>query len=373
MGTTHGTVQIESAMLDSVSSRVSGSALLGAWIVFATANVFAMWLLPGEETIPFHFIWISLALVFGLRAWSRRNMIMALVGVTSVTSVVLVHHASIGAIGIEESAEVPLMAAVYLVMVWHVNRRQELAVELSRLVENEKLLAESQRLFVRSGSHELRTPITVARGYVELIRAAHSDTQTADDTEIVLEELGKLDLLTARLATLVELEYPPLLTWVDLDAVLDKTIRRWTPVADRDWHSDGSVGSLFVDLDRVDAMLDSLIENAVKFTGPGDRIELTARRMDSEIILEVADTGEGIPDTDLVIIFDRFRSGSTAGDRAGSGLGLAIARAAAEARGGTLSVRSKVGHGSTFTARIPERAPFGSSSSIALTLVTPLV
>lgn len=355
-------------MWDTASSRASRVLLLG-WSAFAGMNVGLMWEFPGAETIPFHFVWISLALVFGLRPWTRNTMIFALSVVTVVTAIVLVHHASVGAIGIEETSEVPLMAMVFLVMVWHVNRRQEALVEVRRLAERERQLARNQELFLRSGSHELRTPITVARGYVELVRAGHPDAQLQEDTGIVLEELEKLSALTSRLVTLVELENPARLQVVDLDAILEKTVRRWSPVADRRWVADGCAGDVVIDPDRAETLLDSLIENAVKFTVDGDRIALSARRDTGEIVIEVTDSGAGIAAEDLPFVFDRFRSGRSVGERAGSGLGLAIARTAVEARGGRLTVRSTLGEGTTFVARVPERPPVEPRS---LPLTVPL-
>jgi len=361
-------------MSDTASSPDDGPArggrlLLAGWGVFAAVNAVLMWYFPGGETIPFHFIWISIALVFGMTPMSRPSMNITLGLVTAVTAVILVHHAVIGEIGVEETTEVPLMALVFLVMVWHVNRRQQAMAELRRLAATERRVAENQRLFVRSASHELRTPVTVARGYVELIRSAHTDPQTAEDTGIVLEELGKLDALTARLVTLAALEHPTVLAEVDLDAVLDKTVRRWSPVAERDWRAVGDVGVVLADGDRVETMLDCLVENAVTFTVPGDRIELGAHRADGMVVLTVADTGEGIPPHDLPHVFERFRSGSTAGERAGSGLGLAIAQAVVAARGGQLAVTSTLGRGTTFTARIPEvphaPVPFTADRSAA--------
>lgn len=343
-------------MWDTASSRASRVLLLG-WSAFAGINVGLMWEFPGAETIPFHVVWISLALVFGLRPWTRATMIFALGVVAVVTAVVLMHHALLDEIGLEETTEVPLMAAVFLVMVWHVNRRQEALVEVRRLAARERQLARNQELFLRSGSHELRTPITVARGYVELVRAGHPDAQLQEDTGIVLEELEKLAVLTSRLVTLVELENPTRPSIVDLDAVLQKTVRRWSPVAARHWEIAGRAGDVVVDPDRLETLLDSLIENAVKFTVDGDRIALSATRAADEIVLEVTDTGSGIAADDLPFLFDRFRSGRSAGDRAGSGLGLAIARTAVEARGGRLTVRSEVGVGTTFVAIFPERPP----------------
>jgi two-component system, OmpR family, sensor kinase len=344
-------------MWDTASSRAE-RALLGGWAVFASVNVVLMWFFPGGETIPFHFVWISLALVFGLRPLTRRTMVVTLAAVTFATAIVMAHHALVGEIGLEETTEVPLMAGVFLVMVWHVNRRQEAIAVVRRLAARDRQHARNQELFMRSGSHELRTPITVARGYVELVRDAHpADEQLQEDTGVALEELEKLAELTSRLVTLAALEHPAQLHAVDLDAVLEKTVRRWSPVAEREWVAESSVGEVVADPDRLETMLDSLIENAVKFTAPGDRIALVARREGGEVVLEVSDSGVGIPAEDLPHVFDRFRSGSAAGERAGSGLGLAIARAAVEARGGTLTAHSASGAGTTFVARIPDQPP----------------
>jgi two-component system OmpR family sensor kinase len=329
--------------------------VLAGWTVFAAANLWLMWTFEGGVTIPFHFVWISIALVFGVQTWPLRAMIIVLGIVTVATGAIMLHHALVGAIGIEETTEVPLMAAVFLVMVWHVRHRQLALAELERVAAADRNRAEAQQAFVRLVSHELRTPITVVRGYVELIKAAHDDPQTTEDADIVLAELQTLDHNSARLTTLMQLDSPTHLESVDIDALLQHLVRRWSAVARRQWSADGNGGAVVVDRERLVAALDSLVENSIKFTDHGDRIGLTAHRERGSLVIEVRDTGEGIPQSDLPFIFDRFRSGAKVGVKAGSGLGLAIARAAAEARGGTISVRSTVGVGTTFTMRVPLR------------------
>src|SRR5262245_6228411 len=111
-------------MSDTASSRADSPAAIACWVVFAATNVWLMWALPGSETIPFHMVWISIALVFGLGTWPFRAMILMLAAVTVTTSAVMVHHVLVGATRWEETAEIPMMAAVFLVMVWHVRRRQ---------------------------------------------------------------------------------------------------------------------------------------------------------------------------------------------------------------------------------------------------------
>ncbi len=332
------------------SPRAKRLVLL-CWIPFAVVNLVVMVLYPDGETIPFHFVWISIAVVFGVNSWPLAVMLTALGAVTVTTGAIMVSQAFHGLIRFEETSEVPLMAAVFLVMVWHVRGRQRALEELERVAVLERRRAETQGLFVRLGSHELRTSITVARGYVELIRSARVDEQTEQDASIVLDELTKLDRLTGRLTTLMQLGSPVGSSLVDMDGFLDRLTRRWIPVADRNWTVRCEVGTVRADADRLEAAMDGLIENAVAFTGDGDRIEVSALRAPGGFTVEVTDTGRGIEPQDVDRIFDRSWSSRPGG---GHGLGLAIVQAAVEARGGTVSVRSTPGIGTTFTLHIPD-------------------
>ena len=164
-------------------------ALEIAWGVFAAANVAVIITLGRWETIPFHFVWVSLTLLYGVRLWSPRTTSLVLGTVCLVTGAALfyaVSHEHPGP-GLDELTEVPLMAAMFLAMVWHARRRQAALDEIHRMAANEHRLLESQREFVRDASHTLRTPITIARGHVELIRENTEDGQIRQDTEIVLD------------------------------------------------------------------------------------------------------------------------------------------------------------------------------------------
>ena len=334
----------------------TGSAarlLIGAWVVFAAINLWLMFLLPGSETIPFHLIWFSLSLLYGYVVWPLRAMVLSLLGVTVFTLIALVHHAQATYIGYEETAEVPLMAAIFFAMAWHVRRRQAALGQVERLAAADRERADAQRMFVRLASHEMRTPVTVSRGYTELIRTAHDDPQTAEDTGIVLEELDRLDRSVSRLVTLMALDSEPALEPVDVDQLLEHTVRRWAPTADRTWLVDSRIGVAVVDLQRTQTALDCLLDNAVKFTAAGDTVALRGRHEAGHLVVEIADEGAGIPEDDLPHVFDTFRTGSNSGERGGTGLGLSIVRKVVEARGGSVGVRSEVGAGTTFTIRVP--------------------
>jgi signal transduction histidine kinase len=331
--------------------------VLFCWIVFASVNLLAMWRFPGGETIPFHFVWISIALVFGVNSWPLAGMLTVLGAVTASTGLLMLDQAARGEIRFEETAEVPLMAAVFLVMVWHVRGRQRAVEELQRVAALERQRAETQDLFVRLGSHELRTSITVARGYVELIRSAHEDQQTDEDAGIALDELGKLDRLTGGLTTLMRLDSPVSTPPLDFDAFLERLVRRWTPVADRHWSCTSRVGTVLANPERLQAAMDSLLENAIAFTQNGDRIAVRAWPAPPGFHIEVADTGRGIAQEHLAHIFEQSWSTRHGDAHGGTGLGLAIARAAVEARGGRVSVASVPGVGTTFTLSIPDAVP----------------
>ncbi|GAA1824297.1 HAMP domain-containing histidine kinase [Planosporangium flavigriseum] len=332
------------------ASPPTNRLLVGGWAVAAVLWSALMYVLPGQETVPFHFIWIGLALVYGFTRWRLTGMVTALVLVTAVTGYILCHHAAQGYIGWEETAEVPLMASLFGVMVWHVNRRNLAVGQVKRLAEAEHRRLEVQQLFVRLASHELRTPITVARGYTELVRATHDDAATLEDTEVVLDELDKLTRITQRLVTLMQLEEPYPLCSTDLDQELLRIAHRWEPTADRRWSVRSDIGTGMVNPERLEAALDCLIENSVKFTGPGDRIEIVGRRDASGWEVQVADGGTGMTAEEAAAVGTWAPRGRTA---TGTGLGLAIVHSVVHALGGQVEIETAEGCGTTVTLSVP--------------------
>jgi signal transduction histidine kinase len=341
-----------------------GAFLIRYWpealfAVFCAANFAAIVLVPSAETVPFHFVWVALTLVYGLRAWRLRPTVITLAVVILLTGVTLSWALVDTAAGFDELAEVPLMATMFLVVMNHVDRRQTALDEVSRLAESERRLVERERNLVRDVSHELRTPITVARGHAELIHR-NAVGQTAEDAEVVLDELARLSRIAERLLILAAAEHPEFLRRapVEVERLIVDTARRWSPAAPRRWTVDAPVdGVLYADEERLESTLDALVENAVKFTDEGDAIRIEARHDGSVAIIEVSDTGVGIPADQLSRIFDRFsrvdegrrrRNGS-----GGTGLGLPIVKAIVEAHGGSVGVRSELGKGTTFSLRIP--------------------
>ena len=324
-----------------------------AWGLFAAANVAVIVMLSHWETIPFHFVWVSLTLVYGIRMWRLRTTMLLLLVVMAVTGAALAWTIARGHHGPDELAEVPLMAAMFLAMVWHAERRRTATEEAGRLAESEHLLLMGQREFVRDASHELRTPITVARGHAELIRDSGVNGQVSKDAEVILDELGHLSSLSERLLILTTAGHRGFLVLdsVEVEPFVDGLVRRWMPTAARDWQVRVEArGTIRVDRERLETALDGVLENAVDATDEGDTILIECRADGERLVIEIADRGRGIRAEDLPRIFDRFTRIET--DRArsngGTGLGLSITKAIVEAHGGSIVVESEEGRGTTF-------------------------
>jgi signal transduction histidine kinase len=330
--------------------------LFPGWVIFAAVNTALMFALPGEETIPFHFVYISMAVVYGFQPWPLRKTYTVLGLVALTTGGALVWHVQNEIIGWEETAEIPLMAVLFLVMVWHVRRRVAAIGEARRYADSEHAMREIQRRFVRFASHELRTPVTVGRGFAELIRDAQPGSQAAQDATVVLEEFDNLERIAARLLTLARMDEPSTVkpSVVPLRAQLERTVTRWRAAANRDWRLGPTSAVVVVDRYRLETALDSLIENAVRYTEEGGQIELAAYPDEESVVIEVRDNGPGIPDEELAYIFESFRSGSS---RGGTGMGLAIVKAIVEAHGGAVSAENLPGGGASFRLRLPAPAP----------------
>jgi two-component system, OmpR family, sensor kinase len=341
-------------MSATASSRVE-RWLFPAWVAFAAINIALMFVMPGKETVPFHFVWISLSIVYGLQPWPLRRTFAVLAAVCLVTGAALIRHVQNDVIGWEETTEVPLMSMVFLAMVWHVRRRVAAVAEARALADSERRVRDAQRRFVRFASHDLRTPVTIARGYTELIGSQTAPAQVREDAAIVMDELDKLERIASRLLTLAQINEQSSLrpTSVDLDVLLHRTIKRWRVSANRQWRIDTDSGFVVADAERLEAVLDSLLDNAVRYTEDGGSVGLFSRRDGGWVIVQVCDDGLGIPAEDIGFVFEGFRSGSI---RGGTGMGLAIVKAVVDGHGGTVCAENMPDGGALFTIRLPIEA-----------------
>jgi signal transduction histidine kinase len=327
-----------------------------AWGIFALLNLVAIYVFAEWETVPFHFIWVSLTILYGFRVWRTRSTLILLGVIILATTVLLGIDIARGAQPLDEITEVPLMSAMFLAMVWHARRRLSVTEQMKRVSDANLRLLERERRFIQNASHELRTPITVAIGHAELLQRSTDPARMAADARVVLEELMRLRRLSDRLLLLAAADDPDFLHKkpIEVEPVLVSALQRWSPTP-RQWRL-GTTDEAVVDADadRLALAIDALVENAVKHTTPDDWIELSVRRK-HEVEITVADSGTGIEPGDLDRIFERFGRSevSRARDSEGLGLGLPIVKTIAEAHGGTLSVRSDVGKGTELTISLP--------------------
>jgi signal transduction histidine kinase len=323
------------------------------WGLFAVANWGAMILWPAWETIPFHFVWISLTIVYGFRVWSPGVTGFILGTVIVATGASILSDAFNGFQLWGELFEVPLMSAMFLAMVWHARRRQAALREVEAVADTRASLLERHERFLHDASHELRTPVTIARGHLELL----SRETSAPELAVALDELERMERIIDRLLLLAKAEQPDfvVLRDVDVERFVEDVFMRWSEVAPRSWRLDLDVTGLArLDPEALRSALDALLENAVKYTEPRAAITLRAHAVGGEIVIEVADEGSGVPEEALATIFDRFARADDARTRAhgGVGLGLAIVAAVAKAHGGRCTVERRGGE-TVFALALP--------------------
>ncbi len=318
-------------------------------------NAAAILVFRDWATVPFHFIWIGLSLLYGWRVWGLRTTSMTLAAVMLVTGVALATDVLQRNQAPDELTEIPLMATVFVVMVLYVRRSVAAREEIRRVSEHNLALLQQERQFIEDASHVLRTPLTIALGHAELIQRTTTDPAAARDAEVVIDELNRLRTISDRLLELAATEQP------DFVHPVETPIRELVTDACARWSSTcpavelGRVIDTSVPLDpaRVLDALDELIGNAVRHTPAGTPVKLSARREDGCVVMAVADMGPGIPQTEQTWIFDRFARADGRDGRTSVGLGLAIVKAIAEAHGGSVGLRSEPGHGATFELRLP--------------------
>jgi two-component system, OmpR family, sensor kinase len=328
-----------------------------AWAAFIGLNLIAMRLIPAWQTVPFLIIWISLTAIYGFRLWRLGSTVLTVAIVTLATGGLIGWQVVRGKQDGDYLAEVPLLAAMFVVMAWHARRRYVAMEEIKRVSEHNLVLLDQQRRFLQDVSHELGTPITIALGHAELITHAATDQAIAKDARVAVDELLRIRRLANRLVLLASTDSPDFLRLapVDVAGLVMEILHRWSQTPRR-W-SFGTLAEARVqaDRDRLTLALDALIENAVDHTELGGRIELSARRADEDVILAVKDSGSGIPAADIGHVFDRFTRVGTGRSRetGGFGLGLAVVKAIAEAHHGSVHVRSTAGQGSEFELVLP--------------------
>ena len=216
----------------------------------------------------------------------------------------------------------------------------------------------SQKSFISDAGHELRTPITIIRGHLDVMG---DDPQDRRETlELVDDELDRMGRLVNDLLLLAKASRPDFLQpeTVDLSDLTHELFAKASALADRDWRL-AAVGSgrIVADRQRLTQALMNLSQNAVSHTSAGDAVELGTELRHGRVRLWVEDTGPGVPEHEQERIFERFVRLHRSPVGEGAGLGLAITGAVATAHGGFVELDSRPGEGARFTVVIPTEPP----------------
>jgi signal transduction histidine kinase len=218
----------------------------------------------------------------------------------------------------------------------------------------------AQRQFVDDAGHELRTPITIVRGHLELM--GDDPAEREETIRLVTDELDRMSRIVEDLLLLAKAERPDFVTPepVQLAELTADVYVKARTLGDRDWQL-AEVADREAELDpqRITQAMVQLAQNAVQHTAPGQTIRIGSRADGDRIELYVADSGPGVRPQDAELIFERFRRGTARrGARgSGAGLGLSIVKAIAEGHGGRVRLRPTEGGGATFVLTLGEPRP----------------
>ena len=225
--------------------------------------------------------------------------------------------------------------------------------EMMERIEN---AFDTQRSFISDAGHELKTPITIIRGHIELMEA---DTPEQKETvDLTLDELDRMSRLVEDLVLLAKAERPDFLQieTIELTTFVMEMFDKMQTLGERNWHLDNQIlsGKMTGDRQRIIQAIINLASNAVQHTVVDSLIVFGAKLEGDKVEFWLRDTGNGIAASEQERIFDRFaRVKNTRRRSEGSGLGLSIVKAVVEAHGGAINLQSKLGIGSTFTLVLP--------------------
>ncbi|MBX7213602.1 MAG: HAMP domain-containing histidine kinase [Thermoflexales bacterium] len=243
-----------------------------------------------------------------------------------------------------------------------------LAATFDTLLERTEQAMARERQFTADASHELRSPLTVIKGEISVAlsreRTAQAYRATLSDLELSVDEMCVMveDMLTLTRASAKQA--PTRIDPIDVGILVSQIKTRMDVIAEAkridllSSQSGTRPAMVYGDRLRIQRALTNLVDNALRYTQEGGRVEIRLSGDDERVHIQVVDTGIGIAADHLDRVFDRFFRADAARDRerGGTGLGLAIAKAIVEGAGGELSVTSTLGKGSTFTVSLPALA-----------------
>jgi signal transduction histidine kinase len=231
----------------------------------------------------------------------------------------------------------------------------ELATTFNEMMDRLPTSFAIQRNFVNDAGHELRTPITIIRGHLELM--GDDPEEQRETIDLVMDELDRMNRLVNDLVLLAKSDNPDFLELetVDVASFTEELFTKIKALAVRDWRLDSQAkGTIAIDRQRITQAMINLAQNATQHTTEENLIAIGSAMEDNQVQFWIRDQGEGIAESDQKRIFERFARVTSSRRRSeGSGLGLAIVKAIAEAHGGFVRLDSHLGMGAKFTLVLP--------------------
>jgi signal transduction histidine kinase len=236
-----------------------------------------------------------------------------------------------------------------------VDEISELTLRFNEMLDRLQVAFAAQRDFISDAGHELRTPITIIRGHLELL--GNDPDEQRETLALVTDELDRMSRFVDDLLLLAKAEQPNFLRLeiVDVATLADELFAKAKALADRQWKLERrGKGRIVADRQRLTQAIMNLAQNATQHTNSDDSITIGTTLERGTAQFWVSDTGEGIAWADQARVFERFARASHSHRRSeGAGLGLSIVRAIAHAHGGTVELVSHPQQGATFTLVIP--------------------
>lgn len=249
-----------------------------------------------------------------------------------------------------------ILSVLVLGILWVLDKIEQ--IQINAITDS----ADDRRRFLQRLDHELKNPLTAILAGLANLSVAETPADRSESLSSVQNQVGRLRRLVAELRKLSELETRPLDTGpVEMTQLLEDAYALAEDHAGADERqltlsiprAPWPLPTIPGDRDLLILAVHNLLDNAIKFTHPGDTIEMRAFEDSSNIVIEVADTGPGIPEDEIPYVWEELYRGEGARGTQGSGLGLALVKAIVSRHEGQIILRSRPGEGTVFTIRLP--------------------
>lgn len=325
--------------------------VFGGWLVFAGLALVVSEQVPSTETVPFHIALAVFALAYSFFHWPIRRTVVSLGTFYVLVAALFLRDALVGELNWTEALEVPITALLVAGVVWQVNRTQRALELVEAAAQRSRDESQDRERLTRLTSHEMRTPLTVVMGFLDLAFATGVSEEVREYLEASFEEVEGLNRVVDRMVRAAHVREQVEISTVEVAPLLQGICSRWQAVAERRWLVDADPVAITASRERLVAGVDTLVENAIRYTTRGDVVRLIGLRQGDWLLLGVADGGQGMPPGLRDTVDERVSPGAPpAGGPApehlgaawyddpdaGTGLGLEIVRRASHVRGGIL-------------------------------------